>query len=73
MKTFDWEEAKKVHSAGMVALLKKTYRSQITEDDFVKLYQAVPMQDGDSKRGRRSPSVARNNYRNLKEKFGFFQ
>lgn len=72
-KTFDWERAKEIHHPEMLAFLKRIQRTEFSEQDFVNVYQTIPVKGGNSKRGRRSPSYARQQYRNLRDKFGFFK
>lgn len=73
MKAFDWCKAEQMHGPEMMDLLKKTHNSNISEESFVKLFVSVPIKNGGSKRGRRAPSVGRNVYKNLRDKFGFFK
>ena len=68
-KTFDWD---KVHSSPQrLDLMKKYFDKLTSEDDWVKLVGSLPRKKT-SNRSRR-PHAVRKDYRNLKEKFGFFK
>lgn len=69
-KEFDWEQAKKQNSPRMFQLLKSTHDKPISEEDFVTMFKSTPRGDGSVT--RRSPSRGRAMYRNLRDKFGFF-
>ena len=72
MKQFDWEYAAKVHHPVMVEFLKSVQNTDTNEGEFVDQFCQIPRPEGKFKRGMRSPSTARSNYRNLKKNFGFF-
>lgn len=58
----------------MVVFLKSVQGTDITEEDFIRQYKAVPcMVTGRRKHNTRSTHNARKEYRNLKTKFGFFE
>lgn len=72
MKIFDWDEAAKTHGREMIAFLKKVQHVPMTEDQFVERFCRVPVKFGQAKKGRRSPSYGRQQYKNLRDQFGFF-
>ncbi len=69
---FDWEYAKKIRSKETYEYLLSVYDKPLSEDEFVKQYSELPRNKAHASKTR-SPSSARQNYRNLKYKFGFFQ
>lgn len=70
-KTFDWKIAETMHGPKMIALFRDLAETHISESVYVQRFVQIPMLNGRSKRGRRSPSYARNSYRTLKDKYGF--
>jgi hypothetical protein len=70
---FDWEQCAKLHPAEVVEFLRSVQYTTISQEDFVLAYQKLPRLDGKPKRGSRTPNKLRNTYRNLRDKFGFFQ
>ena len=77
MKTFDWEFSATQHKPESIALLKEYHDKKLSEEEFVKLWTALPRIGGKNKTGnrnnsRRTPSFARRQYHSLKERFGFF-
>lgn len=70
--SFDWEEAKGHHSPAMHEFLLANYQKLLTEDEFVKLWVAVPRVNKTGGSVVRNPSKGRQQYKRLKERFGFF-
>lgn len=70
-KDFDWKIAKTIHGPEMIALFRDLAKTHMSESEYVQRFVKIPMLQGRSKRGRRSPSYARNSYRTLKDKYGF--
>jgi len=69
MKTFDWGLAHESHSHIVVDYLRTVYDKPITEEEFVRGFCSLLKSTPKSKR---SPSVAKIQYRRLKTTFGFF-
>jgi hypothetical protein len=73
IQNFDWAECAKLHPQEVVWFLRSVQHTEISQDDFVIAYQKLPRLADKPKRGSRSPSKLRGTYRNLRDKFGFFQ
>lgn len=69
---FDWEEAKKHHSPAMYAFLLATHDKPMTMDEFVELRAQVPRISRAGNVVTRNASRGRQQYRRLRERFGFF-
>ena len=73
MKTFDWEYHKKHAQPKRHEWLKANYNKPISQDDYIAAM--IPLkatQTGKIKNNNYSPHKLKNQYRNLKQKFGFF-
>ncbi len=70
-KVFDWDYAygNNSHSSIVLDYIKSVYQTAISEEEFVKGYTALPKSTSKS---IRTPSRAKDQYRKLKEVFGFF-
>ena len=74
MKVFDWEELKKKRGPKVVEFLKEFHDLSLTEEKFVELWGKLKEFSVHSHLSARyGPAKARQEYRNLKAKFGFFQ
>lgn len=71
-KIFDWSIAQKMHSPAMIDFLARAQGTGMSEEEFVACFILVPVRQGEAIKGRRTPSNARQNYRNLRDKFDFF-
>jgi len=70
MKTFDFDKSLEMgHTPGYVEFLKQYHKKKITIDEYIEKVKALPKKPGSD----RSPSRLKADYKNLTEKFGFFQ
>ena len=74
-KTFNFEEAKKQHSLQKVEWLEKNYNKPITSEVFVREMKRLKKFSRCKRRKahKYSPSKLRNNYKRLKQRYGFFK
>jgi hypothetical protein len=74
MKTFDWElYAVQGHRPTWFKWMKENHSRAVSEEEFVRAYQALRIQDTrphNARRYGRSKLAAQ--YRNLHNEFGFF-
>lgn len=71
MKKFDWDYAKSTHRKEVYDFLKNNHDKTLSEQEVVEMWSKLP-RIGVGFRNR-SPSSVKYQYKNLKEKFGFFQ
>jgi hypothetical protein len=74
MKTFDWNEAKDKHAPQWCEWLKANHDKPVTLEEY--LGARAKMRKSDTRQHLAdiySVAKSRNNYVNLKTKFGFFQ
>jgi hypothetical protein len=74
MKEFDWEiYAAQGHRPEWIKWMKMNYNCCITEEEFVRAYQALRKADARARKARRyGRSKVAAQYRNLRNDFGFF-
>lgn len=71
MKIFDFEFAEKTRNPEFIKWIKDNYNNRVTEAEFV----VARLRTKDSRKGASrnySPSAARQEYKILKGKYGFF-
>lgn len=71
-KTFDWDICKTMRSEHAFNWLKKHHTEAISEESFVAAFKEIPYTPNGKKKNGRKPAKLKREYRNLKEKFGFF-
>ena len=74
MKEFNWEiYAAQGHRPEWIKWMKTNYDRPITEEEFVRAYQALRTADARPRKARRyGRSKVAAQYRNLRNDFGFF-
>lgn len=68
---FDWEFAKGQRSPEVYELLQQNYNKKLTEEQFLELFMALP-RNKEHASATRAPSSGKNQYRRLRDRFGFF-
>ena len=74
MKTFDWElYAAQGHRPAWIDWMQTHHNQPVTEEEFVRNYQALRLADTRTHNARRyARSKVAAEYRNLRDSFGFF-